>query len=297
MVRRRFGGIAGDRVMTAFGKILVFLNLVFALLTGGLIGMVYLTRTNWKASYDRINAAVQATTAHHQNELKERDDKVRAKDDAEQKAILAKNERDKQLTDLRAELEQVKTQLTAALRSNDNQTQNVTSTTTEIERRRVEVAQLNATLKNREDRIRNLEEQLTKTRDEAVNNHLLYKTLKDKFDTLLTQHEDVQRQLAMKGSIGQGGPTSAKVPPPEQVRGTVKAIDGNLATISIGTDTGVNKDHLLYVYRLSPKPEYVGELTILSATPFEAVGRFKPANRLVNIKAGDEVASRITIQK
>jgi septal ring factor EnvC (AmiA/AmiB activator) len=283
--------------MTAFGKILVFLNLVFALLTGGLIGMVYLTRTNWKASYDRINAAVQATTAFHENERKEWADKVRAKEDETQRITQQKNEREKQLTDLRAELEQVKTELAAAKRTLDKDANNVTATTTEIERRRVEVAQLNETLKNRESRIQKLEEQLTKTRDEAVNNKLLYDSLKEKFQTLMTQHEDAQRQLAMLQSRGITAPAATKVPPPEQVRGTVKAVDGNLTTISIGTDAGVNKDNLLYVYRLTPKPEYLGELTILSATPFEAVGRFKPANRLVNVKPGDEVASRITIQK
>jgi hypothetical protein len=159
------------------------------------------------------------------------------------------------------------------------------------------VQQLQAVLKGRDDRIRNLEEQLTKMRDEAVNYQLLYKTLKEKNDALVTQFEDASRELAGLRARGVTAAPSRNVPPAEQVRGTIKSIDGNLATISIGTDAGVNKDNVLYIYRLSPAPEYIGELTILSATPFEAVGRVKTARRQAAVKPGDEVASRITIQK
>src|SRR5439155_11186303 len=63
----RFGGpgrliASGPEVtdMTAFGKILVFLNLIFALLTGALIGMVYVTRTNWRVNFEQVQAARQA---------------------------------------------------------------------------------------------------------------------------------------------------------------------------------------------------------------------------------------------
>src|SRR3954447_6156852 len=37
--------------MTTLGKILVVVNLVFSLVTGALIVMVYATRTNWHAEY------------------------------------------------------------------------------------------------------------------------------------------------------------------------------------------------------------------------------------------------------
>src|SRR5262245_66461902 len=40
--------------MTAVGKILVFVNLVFSLLVGALVMMVYVARTNWAAGYDQM---------------------------------------------------------------------------------------------------------------------------------------------------------------------------------------------------------------------------------------------------
>jgi hypothetical protein len=143
-------------------------------------------------------------------------------------------------------------------------------------------------------RIRDLERQLTKTRDEAVNNKLNLDSLKERFQNMLAQNEDLQRennQLRNPGS--RAGTVTPKGPPPEQVRGTVKAVDGNLATVSVGSDSGVTKDHTLYIFRLTPSPEYLGKLTVLSATPFEAVGRVELAQRRATIKPGDEVASRI----
>ena len=37
--------------MTVFGKILVFLNLLFSVVTGALIVFVFTTRANWVAAY------------------------------------------------------------------------------------------------------------------------------------------------------------------------------------------------------------------------------------------------------
>lgn len=283
--------------MTTFGKILVFLNLAFALFVGALIGMVYLTRTNWKTSFDKLNAAVTAEVAKHQQDLVDKDRLVQERDKQAQIAIQERDDLKKKNTSLDAELRSTKDLLEGAKRATNQDINTTTTVTTEIERRRIEVQQLQAILKGRDDRIKNLEEQLTKMRDEAVTYQLQYKTLKEKNDNLTQQYEDASRELAGLRARGVTAGTSRNVPPPEQVRGTVKAIDGNLATISIGTDAGVNKDNVLYLYRLTPTPEYLGELTILSATPFEAVGRVKTAKRLTAIKPGDEVASRITIQK
>jgi len=283
--------------MTTFGKILVFLNLAFALFVGALIGMVYLTRTNWKTSFDKLNAAVTAEVAKHQQDLVDKDRLVQERDKQAQIAIQERDDLKKKNTSLDAELRSTKDLLEGAKRATNQDINTTTTVTTEIERRRIEVQQLQAILKGRDDRIKNLEEQLTKMRDEAVTYQLQYKTLKEKNDNLTQQYEDASRELAGLRARGVTAGTSRNVPPPEQVRGTVKAIDGNLATISIGTDAGVNKDNVLYLYRLTPTPEYLGELTILSATPFEAVGRVKTAKRLTVIKPGDEVASRITIQK
>src|SRR5262249_9485477 len=50
--------------MTTLGKILVFANLVFSLVTGALIIMVFSTRTNWKSGYDKLNKAFTVSEAN-----------------------------------------------------------------------------------------------------------------------------------------------------------------------------------------------------------------------------------------
>ncbi len=284
--------------MTAFGKILTFLNLVFALLTAGLIGMVYLTRTNWYQAYNQVQSASRAADASYKQLLQAEMDQVRAKEQQVKKAEGERDETKKQLDAAKADVEQIKAQLAATQRGTDKESELVTKMTAEIERRRNEVKQLNDTLMARETRVRDLEQQLTTVRDESVSYKLKYDSLKERNDNLMALYESASREVAAYKRSGLATPSaSTKVPPVDQVRGTIKAIDGSLATISVGSDSGVNKDNILYIYRTSPKAEYLGELTILSVTPFEAVGRIKTTSRQAVVKPGDEVASQITMKK
>jgi hypothetical protein len=284
--------------MTAFGKILAFLNLIFAVLTAGLIGMVYLTRTNWHQAYTQIQAQAVAADASYKQLLQTEMNEARAKEQQARDANSKRDEVQKQLDTAKTEVEQLKAQIAATQRTNDRETENVKAMTAEIERRRNEVKQLNDTLQARETRLRDLETQLTKVRDDYVQYKLKYDQLSERNQNLMGLYEGASKELAFLKRAGLTAPTGiVKAPPPDQVRGTIKAIDGSLATISVGSDSGVNKDNLLYIYRLTPKPEYLGELVILSVTPFEAVGRIKPASRQTPIKVGDEVASQLTVKK
>jgi hypothetical protein len=82
-------------------------------------------------------------------------------------------------------------------------------------------------------------------------------------------------------------------PPPEQVEGVIKSVDGEeLVKVSIGSDAGLAKGHTLEVFRLKPKPMYVGTLRILEVTATEAVGR--PVGRMrTSPREGDNVISAI----
>jgi len=279
--------------MTAFGKILVFLNLVFALVTGGLIGMVYLTRTNWYAAYQTAVADAGAQKAAYEQWLQDELAQVARKEADVKKAQQERDERAKERDAARTELEQTKNLAANNQKVGVMADENVKAITAELERRRNEVRQLSDSNARFSDRIRDLEKQLAKTRDQFVTADLNNKALKERMDSVLASNEELNRRLdqLQRG----GGSTSARIGtvPPDQVRGTVKSVDGNLVTVSVGTDAGVNKDNILYVFRLTPTPEYLGELQILTATPFEAVGRLRPSRRSVNVKVGDEVGSRI----
>jgi hypothetical protein len=76
------------------------------------------------------------------------------------------------------------------------------------------------------------------------------------------------------------------------VEGMVKEVDdkSGYVNISIGSDAGLAKGHTLDVYRLNPKPTYLGTVTILDVHPTESVG--KPQTK-EKVQAGDKVAGNI----
>lgn len=279
--------------MTAFGKILVFLNLVFALLTAGLIGMVYLTRTNWNTNYNQVLARVNVNDSYYKTRLAEEAARVTDRDAIVTAKVTEINALKKSIADNQKSKSQVDDQLAGAQRTVDKAADTVKAVNAELERRKLEVAALNETLKDRDGRIQKVEVKLTETRDEAVNANLNYKALKERFDNMMTQFTEVNnelRQFKAKYTLSQ---QSVKVPPSESVRGTVKAVDGSLVTLSVGTDASVNKDNIMYLYRLSPTAEYLGKVTILSATHQESVGRVELTARRSPIKVGDEASSKI----
>ena len=188
--------------MTAFGKILVFLNLVFALLTGGLIGMVYLTRTNWKDAYDKMQAAVESTSKDYQQMLAEEVKKAAFQTREADKFKNAAKETNDKLTAAEDEKKRLNDQLAATKRTNDDKSENVNSITIELNKRRDEVKQLNETTGKFANRIRDLEKQLTDTRDESVTWKLKYDSLKEKNSVLLTQNEEMAREVGLLRSRG-----------------------------------------------------------------------------------------------
>src|SRR6266849_1599561 len=64
--------------MTALGKVLVFFNLLFALVTGGLIVMVFLTRTNWKNGMEAAILETKAAQATAKAEIAQKQQEMAA---------------------------------------------------------------------------------------------------------------------------------------------------------------------------------------------------------------------------
>lgn len=288
--------------MTTLGKILAFINLVFALLTGAFILMVFVTRTNWKAEYDLLQSRYKASHEQARTYLKEKEDLRNDKDNEIQKLRADLTQATKERDDSRRERDDNRDKLQAELdRVKSSNNTNVASTA-ELDRRREEVKQLQMVVADREQKINDLVKERDGFQSKLVERELALKSSEDRNQNLLTQLEELSRKLE-KAQAGTavtalpGGPqaTSLRNPPPDDVKGTIKAVDpeSGMVTISVGSDAGISKGNTLEVYRLKPKPLYLGTIRILDVRSHESVGKPITPMRHGVMRENDEVASSI----
>lgn len=283
--------------MTVLGKILVIVNLVFSLVTAGLIATVFVTRTNWKDGYLALRKRYEVAEANariYAEEAKE----ARSAAEAEVKKVRAElDPKGRELDSARKEVEDRVAELRLAEQRLAQADAQLKLSTEEINRRKQEIDHLKAVAADKDERMVQLEAQTKQYRDKAVTAEIQAKTEHERNLNLLQQNEQLAREAergpaTTAGSVGVG---PARRPPQEDVQGVVLESDARagLVTISVGTDAGVNKGNTLEVYRFKPRPEYVGTLTVIDAAFHEAVARPNMPLRSGPIQKGDIVASRI----
>ncbi len=288
--------------MTVLGKILVFVNLVFSLLTAGLIVMVYTTRINWNAAYKAQTAATAVARQDVATAEATAADEIRKRDVQYQ---TLKAERDKVASEVRSlndQLVKQKADYEAAMKTQTGTQQVASDQAAELERRKAEVENQKKLVDERDKKIADIDRQMARLRDESVQYKIQWEQSKErngllqaKVEQLARENEKQRQQLG-----GAAAPGIAPAPSPagsgytptriEDLKGTIQRVDGDLATITPGSDAGVAVGAELYVFRLQPKAEYLGTIKILNVTPTQAVGRLTgPKAR--QVKAGDEVAA------
>jgi hypothetical protein len=297
---RRGAAPKGGWTMTAVGKILVFLNLVFSLVVGAFVIMIYLARTHWVDEYKKLenqNTVLAASARTYQAQ-----------------ALRAQEEKETEIKKVQAELKNVQQDLAAAqtdngqLRNNLNQLQNQSNSEkslstkfgTEVEKRQEDVAQLRETLRKRDQEFNTLVKQNAEYKDQATVAQIERQATQALANRVEAELQRVQKEMARMRSNG-GSATVARAggknPPPENVEGLVKNTDSSgLMTITIGSDAGLAKGHTLELFRLNPsaptQSKYLGTVRILEADHHQAV--VQPVGRLsAPAQAGDRVASRI----
>src|SRR5262249_36823205 len=144
-----------------------------------------------------------------------------------------------------------------------------------------------------------LTEGINYMRERAVNAEIDAKSLKAKNVALDGQLHELSREVVrLKASgAGAGGaarPQSAsgRNPPPEHVEGLVKRIDGKYVELTIGSDSGLQRGHTMYVFGLENNVGYRGEIRLVEVSPKSAVGQVI-GKEVSRIRVNDTVASEI----
>jgi len=307
--------------MTAVGKILVFLNLVFAFVVGAFAVMNYTARTYWadehlklKKSYEVVKASAEATKKENDKLVKDREafndsvrqnakregvlgDKVDPVKAAESLVALAARQK-ADIKDLKDALEEERKQKDN-LQSKLTKAETAATTALEEARTRQQTEEnLRGVLAKEVDRNTKLTAGINYMRDKRVAAEIEAKSLKEKNVAMAEQLAEMGKrltQLTAQGARPAAGPqggNAARNPPPEHVEGRIQRVDGDLVTLSIGSDAGLQRGHTMYVFDLNGNGTYRGQIVLKEVTPKTAVGQVtgKQASR---IKVGDTASSAI----
>ena len=260
--------------MTAVGKIFVFLVLIFSLLQGGLVIMLYTARTPWAAYASELLKQNQVSRANADQFKAEAEKK-------ETEKVAAVAAKDKEITKLQEELKAKADQL-ADLRATEKKwdTEKTTIRETEkalqsdVKRRQDETEQLGMTLKTQLDKNKELVDQNNTLRQEKTTADIKANAFKVRNDEMVAKLEDMAREIARAKSplaAGPGGKAgTGKNPPPENVEGLIRQSDpSGLVKITIGSDAGLVKGNTLEVFRLSTiadQSKYLGTIKIIDVS-------------------------------
>ncbi|MFI5455849.1 MAG: hypothetical protein ACHRXM_10400 [Isosphaerales bacterium] len=281
--------------MTFVGKILVLVIMAFALLFLGISTVVFTTAKNWMVATKAEQKKVE--------DMKKKLDVAQAQSESAKKGLEeAKSDLDQMKKNLNTQLSGLKdenarnsTQITAVRSQLAAAAETAKSTMTEVIARREQTTLLRnqkAAVEKQAnefklhqadltDRIRELERGL----DTATKNNADLRERVAKFSALLRQNGLSDDISQIKG---------LESPPP--VMGEVKRIDSSNRSveITIGSDDGLVIGHELHLYRVSPRPEYLGKIKITAVDPDQAVGKVVGNTyQGKKIKEGDIVSSTI----
>jgi hypothetical protein len=289
--------------MNTIGRTLVILNLVFALVTLGFLVYDYTARANWREAAEhneqvaKVAEANRATAIQMERNALAKLRKLEADFDSRTIGSGAGEEKLKiQLANLEKELKEAKERANEAVINQDK-------ALAEAKRRQKEVEVLQDVVRKREEEIAKAQVETTNYRNQALQSAAEAKTAIERARGLLEIVKQKELEIA-KLQQGPAGTKTASVrdpnyenPPPTDVKGKiVELLPGrNLVQINLGTDMGVNENNTLEVYRMRPRPEYLGRLRIVEAHHRTAIGQLVRTGGVSApaLREGDEVASKI----
>jgi len=288
--------------MTSFGKILVFMNLLFSVVTGFLIIMVFDKRTDWKTKYDKTERRAEAAELAYKNERVAHENDLKQKDSASAGIFVERDSLKERLTAAQDEVAKAQEKVSEQQKINAGALVNSEKTEAELAQIKEERQKLVDKEQDMRDKLVAAQKDTDAQRSLAVNADIQAKSLLSKNTNLLRQLEELTVKLrdAEQGGpqLAGGKPDSVLYPPakvaPPGVRGRVTQVgrEGTLlAQINVGSDSGITAGNVLIVYR---GDLYVGDLTITNTEPKVAVGKFTPAKRSMAVQVDDAVITSFT---
>lgn len=292
--------------MTTTTKIFIILVCLFAFIFTPLAVGFFAQADNWKQLAQGYQDQAENEAAYARS--------IKSIADSQLVQFNAQRQEDQQTIDkLRADIDQLKqqiaqlaaerTKLALANESQKTTNEQQTANLAIITKNHDEISKSNKDLRASELDLRTRNaELLDKVKELTADKVVLTQQLNQRAQEVAIAREEnealrKQQGLGRAGEYETGGTpapmakavTSAGVRGP--VRGQVKAVQGNLATVDVGSGSGVKAGMILVVSRGS---DYVCDLVVTSeVSPTEAVGEIKRGESL-RIRPGDQVQDEVT---
>ena len=292
--------------MNVMGKILVILNLVFAVVVGGFLVVDFATRKNWHDGYKKLQdemAVARANVEVSPQTFTNQQTKIKT---LEQQLLTARQDLTDKMDEMNAKEKAHKFALDDADRRAKDADLAKEKLLGENERLQKESQTHLLVIKARDEDIIKQQALIVKYRNSAVTEESARKASEARLEQALTRISELTNALAKASAPG--GPAAAAGenrvvygkanPPPVFVEGQIESIhkeDRELVQINVGSDKGLAKNQTLEVFRVESK-QYLGLIRIVSVQPHNAVGRLErisTANR-TPLRVGDTVATSLT---
>jgi hypothetical protein len=287
--------------MTIVGKILVFVNFVFALIVGGLVMVVFVTRTNWEEAYKKRETLFNAAIADRDQVARTAEEDKKKSDDVVAKLRTEVADLKKAVADAKTEIKSKEDALQAVSTKERSDAAQVKAIQDAADARAQQVRELEKSVETLRVEKRTLIAERSDAIRERIEADVKAKSASARALALEEELRDMQRELVRKsspaGTTGASRKRGEENPPAENVEGKVVFVDDedSLAELSVGSDAGLQVGHTLKVFRLHPVPEqskYLGVFEIVAVRPHKSVA--KPMKTLSGrMQAGDRVAAQL----
>lgn len=285
--------------MTSVGKILVVLQVVLSLLFMGFAGAVFTAQTSWKSEAKKHQDSASKTTAQlrQAEELAQKDKadltgQLKAQTDkADAADALATGLKEKN-----AALEQ---QLAASRTEFENAQALAKIAGEEARARRDEASNLRAANDSLHKSRNELINQVRDLSDKLFNSDLTQKAMNEKQKEVLEETAIMKSMFRKQGLSLDPKEYEKMQSPPPLVQGQVDETKKNprngsdLVQVTVGSDDGLAKGHVLYVYSSGERPKYLGKIRVEYLEPDMAVGIIIEKAKNGVIQKGDNVTSKL----
>lgn len=281
--------------MTVLGKILVFVNLVFSVLVGGLVVVVFTARTNYADALKKEQEYRLLDKGAAEAKLKE-SNTVRNEYGAKEAALKAeKANLEKDLAEMANKHNSLKGQVKTDIESAGQSQRIRESMQNDVARRNDDVIAAQARLDAEKTKNTQLILLNTSLTQDALTAQITAAAAEERLKNLQAQYEIVARIAARSPNAPTtSGPNNGgKNPPAEKIEGEVTRMEGTHLQLSVGSDSGLKVGHTLEIYRLAPGVvKYLGVVKITDVEPKVAVA--VPLGKLnADAQVKDKVASQI----